>query len=544
MSNSSTYTFWQFSGNGTVSINVHILNLFLTAEGFGNYQSNSERTSQKTLFRNNKGILEIHSADTIKRWLLKYIDTNKSIKESQKLEILDKISKMSISTFANYFGSLKVYSEDADEDQTQIKLFRDDAKNCYISFQNGVVHINKDKIELLDRSKLKSKGCIWETSVRKHQISLLSKDDLETQSLFKDYVTYALKRNIEPKLINNNIQEGTNNNIFINSLDAFETAYGYLIHSYNPPDETKLVVFVDFESTTDRTEGGNGKSVVMDTIKFFKNTAFVDGKSFRKSLNESARFNFSNVKLDTGFVFINDLNPDFDLTQMFSIITDDMQIEGKGINKIIIPKEKKPKMGVTTNYVITGIGNSYERRQHIVEFGNFWNRCGKKKIKPQDIIGKLIGEGFDTDDWNKFYNYGFYCIQKYLRNGLIGNEDNSYKKKALQQIIEGVGSSGEVVDWIDDWICNRRVAGNFHQNGISIKNLYEDFCLDNPLLKDNWNIIRFHDAVYRYTMDTDGIDYNPHKASNGTSRIQRRWRVGSRGKQEDWIKIVSENDLS
>ena len=111
----------------------------------------------------------------------------------------------------------------------------------------------------------------------------------------------------------------------------------------------------------------------MEQIKNYRNYAYINGKQFKKSLNDSSRFNFSNVKIDTGFIFIDDLNPDFDLRTMFSDITGDLTVEGKGINKIIIPKDRKPKMGITTNYVIIGVGNSFERRQHIVEFGNFWN---------------------------------------------------------------------------------------------------------------------------------------------------------------------------
>ena len=49
-----------------------------------------------------------------------------------------------------------------------------------------------------------------------------------------------------------------------------------------------------------------------------------------------------------------------------------MTVEGKGTNKIIIPRALKPKLGITTNYIVGGVGTSYARRQHIVEFGDFW----------------------------------------------------------------------------------------------------------------------------------------------------------------------------
>jgi hypothetical protein len=156
-------------------------------------------------------------------------------------------------------------------------------------------------------------------------------------SPFRDFVHYALKVDVEPKTKDNDRDEGIDER-YNGQKNAFETAFGYLIHSYQPPDESKVVVFIDVDSSPERTEGGNGKSLSMEMVKYYRKTAFVDGKSFRKSLSESARFNFSNVEVDTGFVFINDLNPDFDLTQLFSIITDDMTVEGKGTNKFVIPK--------------------------------------------------------------------------------------------------------------------------------------------------------------------------------------------------------------
>tara|TARA_B110000196_G_C20601554_1_gene411023 strand:+ start:270 stop:554 length:285 start_codon:yes stop_codon:yes gene_type:complete len=78
-------------------------------------------------------------------------------------------------------------------------------------------------------------------------------------------------------------------------------------------------------------------------------------------LKDSSRFNFSNIKIDTGFIFIDDLNPDFDLTIKFNGTSDDMNIEVKGTNKLVIPKEKKPKMGITTNYIITGVESSFKK---------------------------------------------------------------------------------------------------------------------------------------------------------------------------------------
>ena len=146
---------------------------------------------------------------------------------------------------------------------------------------------------------------------------------------YSNFITYALKRDIEPSRDGeNNILDGTGSVEYQKRFDAFETGFGYLLHSYNPPDEARIVIFIDADSSPKKVNGENGKSVAMEAVKHFKQTVFLDGKTFHNS-GDAKRFNFSLVKPDTRFCYINDLNPDFDLTGIFSQITDDMTVEGK-----------------------------------------------------------------------------------------------------------------------------------------------------------------------------------------------------------------------
>ena len=101
-------------------------------------------------------------------------------------------------------------------------------------------------------------------------------------------------------------------------------------------------------------------------------------------------------------------------------------------------------------------------REICQEFGNFWNVANKKKICPSKILGKLVGTDFNEKDWNKFFNYGFYCIQKYLRQGLVQQSLNSYMRKNLVSVIEGVEGNGEVLDWMEEWISTTRIENNYH----------------------------------------------------------------------------------
>jgi hypothetical protein len=537
------YPFWSTEN---YAINTKKLTGHLSQLGFGLYRTSSIRSSNCTLFRNVKNVLQVHDAISAKRVLTEEISMDEELKDSDKDKILDKIIRTSASTFQTYLNHLPTWSTEGYPGTEKLKLFMDNSTSCFIPFLNGVVVIDRNQIELKPYEILKDE-CIWESARINHNINLYPSNEFPSDlpQVFRNFIHFALKTDIVPQLddLINRFDDGTSSVRYQESKSAFETAYGYLIHDYNPPDEMKMVVFTDLESSAVRAQGRNGKSLSMGTLEHYKKSSFVDGKMFRKSLNDSARFNFSSVTVDTRLVVINDLNPDLDLTQLFSQITDDFTIEGKGTNKIVIPRSKKPKMCCNTNYVLSGSGASYEGRQHIVEFGNYFNRCETKGIKPKEVIGKLIGgESFNQVDWDAFYSYGFSCVQRYLREGLFKASNNNYKRKSLVQLVEGENGSGDIVSWLENWCQTRRLAENYHDDGISELDLYNQFLTDNPELEQSWKSSKFLTAVFDFATNADGYDYNPHKASEGNTKSKRKWRQGPKGKQSYFVRITHKDD--
>ena len=49
-----------------------------------------------------------------------------------------------------------------------------------------------------------------------------------------------------------------------------------------------------------------------------------------------------------------------------------MEIEKKFKDRFVIPKDKKPKLGVATNYIMSDTDFSSTRRQFVVEFGSYY----------------------------------------------------------------------------------------------------------------------------------------------------------------------------
>jgi len=87
----------------------------------------------------------------------------------------------------------------------------------------------------------------------------------------------------------------------LGSTSAFRSAYGFLLHSYNIPDLSKGVIFIDCDSDVGKPEGGNGKSLTMRSLIHFKNTVIMSGKKVCQDKSGGGRFQFSTVTYD-GFV--------------------------------------------------------------------------------------------------------------------------------------------------------------------------------------------------------------------------------------------------
>ena len=538
---SKHYPFWDEPLSK--SILVYRLIGFLGDCGFRKYRDTKHRTDKTTIIRIVDGYIEVHNANTVKDFLVNYLkkETEDEIKclsiglqdTSQVERLFENLMKINPTTLDNYLQNLQTASSLIIEQCEQINILRDKAKESYIPFKNGVVKITPDEITVVPKDNLKLSGAIWESNVIDHNIEISN----EGINYFGNFIKYALKKGVVPSLSDNDIEEGTNTLEHQQAMNAFETGFGYLLHSYNPPDDAKLVLFIDKDASSSSVDGGNGKSVSMDAVKHFRETAFIDGKTFRGAKSDSNRFNFSSVTPATGFCYINDLNPDFDITNLFSQITDDMTVEGKGTNKIIIPRALKPKLGITTNYIVGGVGTSYARRQHIVEFGDFWSRCTSLKIKPKRIIGKMLFEDdFSEDDWNTFYNYGFKCIQRYLNEGLVNQDNTSYQTKVLIKEVEGVDGNGTLTNWLLNWIENDQP-----EEGISVEELFDNFTREHATeAMTIWvNKEKVHKALYTLAMGHPQYDYNAHLAHKGKSQTDRRWRQGSREEgQKVWVKIT------
>lgn len=561
--------FWKLKKDNLL-LNYYQLRRFLTLQGFGQFTTYKLRTGSKQLFRKDSGVLKHHDANTIKTWLREWVQSisqsdldeggslalsnRTGFQQIEKYEILEVLQKMSPTNLNNLvLKDLPTYSTEGFNDTTKLKLFEDTKEECHIRFNNGVVSITKDEIKFVPYSQVKLEGAVWESSIINHTIEVNNHS-----GLFEKFCDLSMQRRIKESE-NDWIEEFDHNEESLSQLNAFKCSYGYLVHTFNRADLSKAILFIDAESDLGRKEGRNGKSLVMRSIERYKDTCIQDGQRFQNT-NSNGRFQFANVTLDTKFILINDLKKDFRLDSLFNMITDDIEIEKKKENKFVIPQSRKPKLGLTTNYVLGLSDTSEKARLHIVEFGSYWNQCEKSGEKPSDKkhLGKLLFTNFNSNDWNDFYNYGFRCVQLFLKNGLVKPMTSEYETKQLRVVVEGTDGTGEVFDWMNNWIKTTRLENEYHLNkGISLELLYENFSEENqnavePLGK--WTRKLFDEALFRLCDGKQEYEYNAHRSHKGRSKSQRRFQVKHDNLvkdhivittkfDNDWSKLYRKNDL-
>lgn len=129
----------------------------------------------------------------------------------------------------------------------------------------------------------------------------------------------------------------------------------------------------------------------------------------------SKQFNLQTVQLGCQVLVFDDVKRNFNFENLFSLITEGITLEYKNQPAVKLPVEKSPKIIITTNYTIGGVGGSHEARRFEVEFCNYFN----VNYTPEMEFGHRFFEEWSEIEWQRFDNFMIRCLQVYLQNGLI-----------------------------------------------------------------------------------------------------------------------------
>lgn len=279
---------------------------------------------------------------------------------------------------------------------------------------------------------------------------------------------------------------------------------GYVMHEYNDFANLKAIVAVDgIETEVGKAEGGTGKSIFCTMFKHIIPTHIIDGKSHSLTTDQ---FIYDGVNERTQAVVFDDCRVNLDFEFFFSQITNGITVNSKGEKKFKVgPK----KMLFTTNNMINGEGNSFERRQYTIAFSNYYNSYRT----PKDDLGRILFLEWDHEQWNLFYHYIAASTMAWLKYGFTMTipKDNIVRRRVRQYIGE------DFLEWADLFWDS---SGEHRNNEVALSMCYNDFITAYPQQRKYINTRNFKRKVAEYC-GYKGYDFNPQRHTFTDQRIRK-----------------------
>lgn len=292
-------------------------------------------------------------------------------------------------------------------------IFRRDRKDAMqIYYQNCIVKITGKKITTHPYTELD--GYIWESQI-------LSRTYVPSVNIIdSDFKKFCFNISSQDK----------------DRYKSICSVIGFLIHNFKNPAYCPAIILND-EVISDHPEGGTGKGLLIKAVEQYLTTITIEGKTF----NFDKNFVYQAVNSDTKLLSFQDVNKSFDFERLFSVLTDGINVEKKGMQSIHYSFQDSPKIVITTNYAIKGAGNSHERRRHELEISQYYNKANT----PLDEFKKMMFVEWDDLEYLSFDNFIIECCQFYLNNGLIQQELINLPEKRLMAEL-----SAEFSEFIDE----------------------------------------------------------------------------------------------
>jgi hypothetical protein len=144
----NTQPFWNPMKGRKVEIHNYKLRMFFSQYGFGQFSTIEDRTSAKSIFHNDNGILKVHDEITIKKWVREWLEsidedeyeknglldtTSPDYESCNKWNILEQWQKLNGTTLRKQIlEDLPIWSEEDLPYTSQINLFSDTHNSCHI----------------------------------------------------------------------------------------------------------------------------------------------------------------------------------------------------------------------------------------------------------------------------------------------------------------------------------------------------------------------------------------------------------------------------
>ena len=391
--NLSISEFWTYDKRGNVCLSHHKYKQFLEQNGF--FKMYPEGSDGFIFIKIKENLINSITPTHIKDFILEYL-------YADNLKVYDFMAQATKYFKEDYLTFLET---------SEAVLKQDTKETCYLYFKNCVVEVNEKGINKIDYFDLDA--FVWEKHIIPRDFIKADPEHCEFEQFLKLVTSTDLER-----------------------FKSLVCVIGYLLHSFKTNSNNKAIIFND-ETISENPNGGSGKGIIMNAINKMKRVAVIDGKQF--DFNKS--FLYQTVSADTQVLVFDDVKRNFQFENLFSLVTEGITLEKKNKDAIKLPVTRSPKIMITTNYTIGGIGGSFERRKFEVELSSHFN----EKFSPFDHFGHMLYDDWDKDEWAKFDNFMIFCVQAYLKLGLVEYVCQNLEARKLIN-----STSMDFYDWIID----------------------------------------------------------------------------------------------
>lgn len=310
-----------------------------------------------------------------------------------------------------------------------ISPLRDTRTHTIKFFANGLVKVTADSISIEEYSE-NSLDKVWRKQVKAHNLTLISTEEIYNSDAYRFFEAAIIGNGKK-----NNMESFSDSDL--EKLRSIHTTIGYLLCTHKDPVQAKVVILQDRKiNTGNDSHGGSGKTLTAHMLSKLVATCLLDGKTF----SFQAPYPYDLYRPDQKLIVYNDVGKRFPFDMLFHRNNETFQYDKRYTDTVEIPFTDSPKHCIITNYSILGHSTSYKRRQHIIEFGDYFT----DEYDPMQEFGHRLFDDWDEAEWNRFYNFLLYCIKSYKKHGLRAFPAQNARENQL------IATTGETfVEWID-----------------------------------------------------------------------------------------------
>jgi len=294
---------------------------------------------------------------------------------------------------------------------TPLEFVQDTKEQAFFFFKNGYVCVDKDKIELKPYSELR--GYIWENQIFNKELTIkaINEKELSENGVFSKFVWFVSKQDDK-------------------RIRQLAPLMGYLLHDYKP-GKRKAVCLTD-SSLEDTNNGRSGKTLLAKALGKLKSYTEIAGKDF----DPKNKHKYQSCRLDTQILHLNDAKPNLQFEALYNDITEGLTVEKKNKNPFTI----QPRMIISSNKPLRIEGASDRDRVVEFELDNYFS----DRRSPKDEFGHWLFDDWNQEEWNRFYNFMFWCIKEYFNTGLKEPENTSLPIRKIRN-----ETSIEFFEWME-----------------------------------------------------------------------------------------------